>query len=501
MSLVQKSANPEKTMQTNLADWSALTPLSLEDGPRARELYRAVRRMIESGQAAPGAKLPTTRDIAQRLGVSRASAVAAYETLVAEGFAEATVGAGTFVAPAVPRINPTLADSSAQVMPGSGWAGPLPCALGVAAPDLRSLQAFRRLLSRRLAQPDPSFFHYGDPRGGLELRQAIAGYLRSARGLRCGPDDVLITAGSLHGLDLVARVTIRPGDPVWIEDPCYPMARRALESLGAALVPVAVDHEGIDPDRAVERQARAAYVTPSHQFPLGVAMSMRRRLALIAWAREADAWIVEDDYDSEFRYAGPPLAALQGMDDHGRVAYLGTFAKVLSPGLRVGYAVLPPTLMAAVLDLRTQSDRQPPSLMEGAVADFVNGGHFAAHIRRVRRRVQASRDALVAGLGDSFAVTAPPQGLHLVAGLRAPSAGADFDDESLAQAALRAGVAARPLSPMYLDAAPRQGLVLGFSGFADATLRSAGRTLASLLRSETGEACNQHVAPGPNTRL
>ena len=320
----------------------------------------------------------------------------------------------------------------------------------------------------------------------MALREAIAAYLRGARGVRCGADDVIVTAGSLQGLDLVLRATVKPGDPVWIEDPCYPTARAALESVGAQLVGAPVDEEGLNPELAAALcpSARAVYVTPSHQFPLGVTMSMRRRLALLAWARREGAWIIEDDYDSEFRYAGQPLAALQGMDISGgaesRVAYLGTFAKILFPGLRLGYAVLPPSLMRRVLSLRAHAERQPSSLIEGAMTDLLTEGHFAAHIRRARRRAQAGRDALLEGLsaGESRLSAQPPsQGLHLVAGLPQES-----DDVALAASARVSGVSARALSPMYLSAAPRRGLVLGFSGFPEETLRAAGRVIGSLAR-------------------
>lgn len=482
MTLVQNSANHQQNVQTNPADWSSLTPVLVEAGPKARAVYLAVRGLIESGQAPPGSKLPTTRDIARRLGFSRASAVEAYETLVAEGFAEARVGAGTFVAAQVP-----LAVGGADAEPASAVNfAPPPGALGVANPDARTMRIFRLLLSRRLARPDPGLFHYGDPRGGLALREAIAAYLRGARGVRCGADDVIVTAGSLQGLDLVLRATVKPGDPVWIEDPCYPTARAALESVGAQLVGAPVDEEGLNPELAAALcpSARAVYVTPSHQFPLGVTMSMRRRLALLAWARREGAWIIEDDYDSEFRYAGQPLAALQGMDISGgaesRVAYLGTFAKILFPGLRLGYAVLPPSLMRRVLSLRAHAERQPSSLIEGAMTDLLTEGHFAAHIRRARRRAQAGRDALLEGLsaGESRLSAQPPsQGLHLVAGLPQES-----DDVALAASARVSGVSARALSPMYLSAAPRRGLVLGFSGFPEETLRAAGRVIGSLAR-------------------
>ena len=466
-------------MTTNLPDWSALMPVLPGEGPRTRELYAAIRRLIEAGIVPAGAKLPTTRDLARRFGLSRASAVAAFEMLTADGFAEARVGAGTFVAAQVPHL-PVAAVKERG--PDLEVSPPLPCALGVATPDARTLRVFRSLLARRLARPGPEHFHYGDPRGGLALRQAIAAYLRSARGVRCDAEQIIVTSGSQQGLDLLIRAAIRPGDAVWIEDPCYPMAHAALANSGGHVVGVPVDSEGLDPalGEALCPRARAVYVTPSHQFPLGITMTMRRRLALIEWARRNEAWIIEDDYDSEFRYAGPPLTALQGMDASGRVAYLGTFSKVLFPGLRVGYAVVPEPLLDAVLELRARTDRHPPSLAEGALADLLNEGHFAAHLRRSRRRVHAARDALVAGLQAFRAgvldVTVPEQGLHLVAKLT--SARSDVEIVATAKAA---GVGVRALSSMFVTAQPQQGLVLGFSGFAGDELRAAAARLDAIL--------------------
>ncbi|MDR6870546.1 GntR family transcriptional regulator/MocR family aminotransferase [Bosea sp. BE125] len=455
-------------------------PVLPGEGPRTRELYAAIRRLIEAGVVPAGAKLPTTRDLARRFGLSRASAVAAFEMLTADGFAEARVGAGTFVAAQVPHLPLT---TSKERAPGLPFAPSLPCALGVATPDARTLRVFRSLLARSLARPGPEHFHYGDPRGGLALRQAIAAYLRLARGVRCDAEQIIVTSGSQQGLDLLIRAAIRPGDAVWIEDPCYPMAHAALANSGGHVVGVPVDSEGLDPvlGEALCPGARAVYVTPSHQFPLGITMTMRRRLALIDWARRNEAWIIEDDYDSEFRYAGPPLTALQGMDAAGRVAYLGTFSKVLFPGLRVGYAVVPEPLLDAVLELRARTDRHPPSLAEGALADLLNEGHFAAHLRRSRRRVHAARDALVAGLRACRAgvldVTVPEQGLHLVAKLTSTRS-----DVEIVAAAKAASVGARALSSMFVTAQPQQGLVLGFSGFADGELRAAAARLNALLR-------------------
>jgi len=258
------------------------------------------------------------------------------------------------------------------------------------------------------------------------------------------------------------------------------MAYTALKGAGVQVIPVPVDDEGLDVARGekLSPRAKAAYVTPSHQFPLGVTMTMRRRLALIDWAKRNDAWIIEDDYDSEFRYGGPPLTALQGMDGAGRVAYVGTFSKVLFPGLRTGYLVAPEKLLDAVLAVRARSDRFPPILTEAPLADFLNQGHFAAHLRRVRRRVQANRDMLVAALmahGQGrldFAV--PDQGLHMIART-------SCDDSAIAAAAKDAGIGARALSPMYIGGKPEQGLVLGFSAFAPEIIRDAAIRLCALL--------------------
>ncbi|RUU06756.1 PLP-dependent aminotransferase family protein, partial [Mesorhizobium sp. M7A.T.Ca.TU.009.01.3.2] len=452
------------------------------DGRRSRELYAALRRLIETGALATGAKLPTTRDLAQRFGLSRSAAVACFEMLVSEGFAVARIGAGTFVAPDVPHLPTTLVKPRP---PEIDAATSLPCGLGVAVSDPRTLDLFRILLSRHLARPGPEHFRYGDPRGGLPLRTAIATYLRTARGVRCDAGQIVLTSGTQQGLDLLVRAALSPGDAVWIENPCYPMAQAVLAGSGARVFGVPVDAEGLDPEigESLCSNARAAYVTPSHQYPLGVTMTMRRRLALLDWARRNDAWIIEDDYDSEFRYAGPPLTSLQGMDGSDRVAYLGTFSKILFPGLRIGYVVVPEALLDAVMAVRARSDRFPSTLAEGALTDLLNEGHFAAHLRRVRRRVQAARDVLVAGLeahcGDALEVTVPEQGLHLMATLK--DAG---PDTAIVEAAKAAGVGARALSSMFIGGAPRQGLVLGFSGFSDEELMAATVRLGGVVRQQ-----------------
>ena len=478
MRLAQKRTNSAPKKKTNPPDWSALIPILPGDGPRARALYGAIRGLIEGGAVPGGAKLPTTRDLARRFRLSRAAAVAAFEMLVSEGFAEARVGAGTFVATRVPRLpQPKQAAATDQPQPPA-----LPLTVGVTGYDPRTHRIFRKLMSQSLASPTPDLFCYGDPRGGQALREAIAAYLRSARGVRCEARQIIITSGAQQGIDLFLRAAIRPGDPVWVEDPCYPMAVTALKGFGARVTGVRVDQGGLDVEDGARRapKARAVYVTPSHQFPLGVTMTMRRRLALLDWARRNQAWILEDDYDSEFRYGGPPLTALQGMDGAGRVVYIGTFSKILFPGLRTGYLVAPEPLLEKMVEARARSDRYPPIITEAPLTALLNEGHFAAHLRRMRRRVEAGRDALVAALREkarnALEVAIPDQGLHLVAKLLCKKY-----DSDLAQAAKAQGIGARALSPMYLDGAPQQGLVLGFSGFDPAVIRDAAMRLCTLL--------------------
>jgi GntR family transcriptional regulator/MocR family aminotransferase len=467
--------------------------------PMLRQVYLALRAAILAGALPPGARLPSTRALGLQLGVARNTVVAAYDQLLAEGFVTGRVGAGTHVsaelpeglqtgleaAPAPPPAAPAAVPASTlrfRPDPASPQPSTRPCNTGRTGWDDRSQAVWRSLTLRRLGTPDPALFGYGDPQGARPLREAIATYLRAARAVRCDPDQVVVTAGAQQAIDLVLRVLLEPGDAVWVEDPCYPALRAALAAARASIVPVPVDAQGMEVARGIAAApaARLAYVTPSSQYPMGAVLSMARRLELLAWARRAGAFLLEDDYDSEFRYAGRPLASLQGIDDAGRVIYVGTFSKVLFPGLRLGYAVLPPALLEPVRAARLLTDWHPAGLAEGVVTDFLAEGHFAQHLRRMRLRYRAGRDALVAALAEHaplLAVASPEQGLKLLAELPP-----GLDDVALAAAAARRGVVARPVSPMFLAAPPVRALLLGFSGHEPGALRWAARELGAALR-------------------
>jgi GntR family transcriptional regulator/MocR family aminotransferase len=339
-----------------------------------------------------------------------------------------------------------------------------------------------RIVARHARNPRPSLLAYGDARGYLPFREQLATYLRASRGVRCEASQILVVSGSQQALQIAARVLLDVGDRVWVEDPGYDGARDALRLAGAALVPVPVDEEGLSVAAGVARAARArvAHVTPSHQYPTGAMLSAARRLQLLDWARRAGAWILEDDYDSEFRYTSQPVSSLQGLDRDGRVIYIGTLSKVLYPALRIGYLVVPPDLVERFAMVRATLDVFPPTLQQAALADFFAGGHFARHVRRMREvyreRGQALQEALLRELGDRFTLRGAQAGLHLVADL--PT---DFDDRAFARHAAERRLWTMPLSSCFVGRPRARGLVLGFGGGDVAALGDGVRRLAGLL--------------------
>jgi GntR family transcriptional regulator/MocR family aminotransferase len=475
--------------------------------PLFRQVYDGLRHGILDGTLAPGVRLPATRSLAGELGVSRNTVLNAYEQLLAEGYLEGKVGSGTYVPRTLPeeslQVRPAVAPSRAPLPKRRSLSrrgellaeaagsisccgkSPRPLRPGLPAFDAFPHETWMRLVARHHRRPAVDSLSYGDAAGYFPLRRAIAAHLGPARAVHCEPEQILVITGAQQALDLIARVLLDPGDTAWVEDPGYPGVRAALRGAEVRVTPVPVDGDGLNVREGEARcpDARLVYVTPSHQYPLGVTMSLSRRLALLDWARRANAWVVEDDYDSEFRYAGRPLEALQGLDCDGRVIYLGTFSKVLFPSLRLGYLVVPPDLAEAFTAARMVTDRQSNTLNQAVVADFINEGHFLRHIRRMRTLYSERQEILLKAarrdLDGLLDVRPCETGLHLIGWLPEGN-----DDREASQAALRAGVEAPPLSTYSVERRQPGGLLLGYAGSDARQIRDAVRRLAAVLRAD-----------------
>jgi GntR family transcriptional regulator/MocR family aminotransferase len=426
--------------------------------------------------------------------------VLAYEHLLAEGYVESRHGSGTFIAGdltglasglasrwrvaprAKKRAVPAAAQTFSDFERSAVQSDARPFNTGRTLIDARTAETWRRLTHGAVRRLGANDLGYTDPAGLPELRANICDYLRAARSVRCDPEQIVITAGTQQALDIAIRVLLSPGDEVWVEDPGYPLTHAQLLLAKARPHPIPVDAQGLVVDTGLRTapRARAAFVTPSHQFPTGVVLSMARRLELLAWARQSGAFIVEDDYTSEFRYSGPPLASLQGLDDAEQVIYVGTLNKALFPGLRIGYAVVPRALLQAFVGARYLIDRQPATLQQTVVCEFMQQGHFAAHIRRMRQLYREQRDALAQTLmrraADWLDVAVPDQGMHLIAYLRDRRS-----DIAIEAAAQRAGIVVRAISRFYRGVSPRPGLMLGFSGFPRQLIVPAAARVARLV--------------------
>ena len=470
--------------------------------PLFRQLYVHLKDAILDGRIAAGVRLPATRSLCGLLNVSRQTVLAAYEQLMAEGYLQGTVGKGTFVsaslpagapggdAAAAPMVRPLsargelIAGGMARVL---HHAGPLR-AFRASMPglDLFPFDVWRRLEARHWRHSTGSL-GYGPGAGHAPLRELLCAYLKASRGVQCTPDQVVITSGSQQALYLLAQLLLAPGEAMWIESPGYQGAVAPFTVAGARVCPVPVDAEGMDVAYAAKHypDARLAFATPSHQLPLGVTMSLRRRLELLRWAEANRAWIVEDDYDSEYRHTGPPLASLQSMDRAGCVIYVGTLSKVLFPALRLGYVVAPPALAAALARAKAVVDRHSPIVPQATLADFIAGGHFARHIRRTRdaygERRQALVDALDARLEGRLRQGPSDAGLDLCVHFTER-----LDEETVAHHARDLGVDVRTLgyytNPQAGAAcAIDPGLLLGFSAFTPDVIRAGVDDLARAL--------------------
>ncbi len=502
-------------------------PLSLSFNPAgieldrrqglSRQLYQALRVRVLDGRLASGTRLPASRDLAAALSISRNSVVRAYDQLYAEGFIQGRVGDGTYIAQ-LPQTSTAAKKLSTKV--STGFSTGLPTTLstswldvpvissskvihneslervknnhlalppsgpprafrvGVPAFDLFPFAVWAKLNAAFWRKPDLQMLCYGDPAGDERLRELIAAYLRSSRGMQCSAEQIVITSGAQQGISLCAQLLIEPGDGVAIENPGYRAAGHAFAVAGANLHGVAVDSDGIScAGLDALSDCRLAYVTPSHQYPTGVVMSLARRLELLAWAERNQGWIVEDDYDGEYRYSGAPLAPLAALDRQGRVLYVGTFGKVAFPALRLGYLVLPKPLVEAFSQRRAVDMRHSEVSTQAVMAEFMAAGHFQRHIRRMRRAALSRRDTLLsgwpketAGIGSLPTVAA---GLHLTVAVDSLAR-----EQQLIEKAASVDVEINPLSSYWLPDSPqtpgqRAGLVLGFAAVPEAAISAA----------------------------
>ncbi len=472
--------------------------------PLYSQVYDAFRAAIVGRSLRAGERIPSTRALASELHVSRIPVLNAYAQLLAEGYFTSRSGSGTFVSgslPGLPAPTEERSARSARVRPmprpvaqrcsvippyeRPAWVtGTGAFSLSQTGVDAFPFHVWTRLVTRYCRNLHLSAFQYGDPMGFRELREAIGAYLRAARSVRCEWRQIMIVSGSQQALDISARVLLDAGNPVWIEEPGYWLTRHMLSAAGCRLVPVPVDDDGLDVSAGIKRcrKARAAYVAPSHQYPLGATMSASRRLQLLEWAQSAGSWIVEDDYDSEYRYDSKPIASLQGLDHSSRVIYIGTFSKVLFPSLRVGYIVIPADLVDHFLAVRHAMDVSPPHLHQAVLANFINEGHFARHIRRMRLAYSERREILVNSISKEFGsllqLHGAEAGLHLTVTL--PKG---YRDRAISVRAARQNLWLWPLSPAYLGAASRQGFILGLGGVTSAEIPDAVRRLREVLTS------------------
>lgn len=473
--------------------------------PLHRQVYAGIRDAILSGRLAPGGLLPSTRTLSRDLSVSRNTVMTAYELLASEGYTESRGGSATRVSSVLPDellsaepvdrdpddayTPPTISNLAMHMAPVDRTRDthkPVPFRPGV--PDLESFpfKLWARLIARFWRNPPSELLIGGDPAGYLPLRRAIADYLKAVRALDCDAEQVIITTGAQQALALAVRAVLNPGDKIWVENPGYPGFSQALTSIGTKPVWIPVDEEGlsVEAGRNIAPSARAAMITPSHHYPMGITMSLSRRLKLLDWANENSAWIIEDDYDSEFRHGGRPLSALQGLDRGEHVVYVGTLSKITMPALRIGYLVVPPKLVEPILSLRRSIDDFPSIALQPALAAFIEEGHFAGHVRRMRQTYAERREAMFAAidkyLAGCFHEHPLDAGLHVCVRL-SDDLIRRMDDTEAHRRAADFGIACSRLSAFCQPPVNDQGLILGYAGYTPGSIDYAARQLAEAL--------------------
>jgi len=487
-----------------LRDESAAPPLY-------RQIYEAIRAEILSGIYASGMRLPSTRELAQNLSVSRITVVNAYDQLLAEGYLEGRSGAGTFVAGELPE---TLLDAGQRVFDKAespeasavvrlsqfgkrlesrqlrsartdAQTSFIPFQNGLTAVDEFPFEIWSRVSNRITRQPNRRLLGYGDPQGYAPLRDAVAAHLRSSRGVNCTADQVIITSGAQQALDLTSRIFLEEVATAVVEDPCYLEARNSFHATGAKILSVAVGKEGLDASQIPDDPSiRVVYVTPSHQYPLGITMSLSRRLALIEWARKANAWIIEDDYNSEFRFAGRPLASLQGLDSEGRVIYVGTFSKTIFPGLRLGCLVVPDQLVPVFANARALNDVHSSLNDQAVLAEFIAEGHFSRHLRRMRALYAERQSILIEQcrkeLTELLQVEKADAGMHIVGWLND-----GVSDKAVSAEGRKRGLRIAAVSDYSVNPLPRGGIILGYTAFNRNEITNGVKLLRECLLTQT----------------
>ncbi len=487
-----------------MAKKSSTLPLNLRE-PRAgiplyRWLYDELRAAILAGHLRPGARLPATRDLATQYGLSRPTIVTAFEQLQSEGYVEGKTGSGTYVSQTLPdellqapraqalattrRRRIPLSDYARRLQPFAAAESCPARAFRATQPALDAFPADRwaQVAARRLRRVSANLLSGGEALGYRPLREAVAEYLNTSRGVNCSAEQVLINSGVQEALDRTARLLLNAGEPVWMEEPGYPGAAATFRAVGAKICPVPVDSEGLDLAAGQRRwpRPRLVYVTPAHQFPLGMTMSLRRRLSLLEWARRPRTVVFEDDYDSEYRYSGRPIPALQGLDRAGVVIFAGSFTDVLFPALRLGYLVLPPDMVDIFAAAESVSTHHPPLIEQAILCDFIRQGHFARHVRRMRQLYAERLAVLVESarqrLGGLLELSSVEAGLRTVGWLQG-----GISAERAARAAAERDVEAVPLSRCAYGRSPRNGLLLGFAAVDGKELRRGMEELARAL--------------------